>query len=225
MSDQEPGEASTPPEHDRRLDLRYVGPLDGCYTLSSHLDLISGAGVLPFRTLSISSSQVTITGPVTGKVGDNLTAKIDGFGVIRGTIERLSNDGLTFRIVATERHQLRIAIKIDFLKQKASRKQSDRRVSKRRQPRDLRSTLALPDGRILNCLVVDFSRSGAAIATPIKPQLSDRVVVGRVAGHVVRYLPSGLGIQFDEKQKIEGLEELLTGYEVISESTRIEPAA
>jgi hypothetical protein len=225
MSDPTAGEASTPPEHDRRLDLRYVGPVDGCYTLSSHLDLANGAGVLPFRTLSISSSQVTITGPLTGKVGDSLTAKIDGFGIIRGTIERLSNDSLTFRVVATERHRLRIAIKIDFLKQKAARKQSDRRLSKRRQPGDLRSTLALPDGRILNCLVVDFSRSGAAIATPIKPQLTDRVVIGRVPGRVVRYLPSGLGIEFEEKQKIEGLEALLTGYEVISESARIEPAA
>jgi hypothetical protein len=204
---------------DRRLDLRYVGPVEGVCVLSDRPDMNDASGVSACRTLSISADRVTIAARIDGAIGDRLTTRLDGFGIVRGTIERIAADGCVFKVDATEQQRMRIAARIDFLKKKAARKQSERRVYKRHQPRDARSTLRFPDGRVLNCLIVDFSRGGVAVATTLRPEIGEPVLIGRLTGRVARHLGSGLGIQFDKVQPIEGLEPLISGYEVEAEQT------
>ncbi len=212
------------PARDRRLDLRYVGPIEGCYTLSDRGDLGDGVEVFACRTLSISSASIAVAAPVVGMTGDWLTAKFDGLGILRGVIERTTPEGFVFSIEATERQRLRLAARIDFLKKKAARQQSDRRAHKRRRPADPRSTLGLADGRVVNCFVLDYSRGGAAVSAPLLPAIGDRVMVGTLIGKVVRLLPVGFAIAFDAPQDIEGLDRRLTGYEVIGRPAA-EPAA
>lgn len=226
MPQLEQDDAEAAPARDRRLDLRYVGPVDGCYTLSDRRDVSGdGAEIFPCRTLSISSSAVAVTGTVIGAVGDAVTAKLDIFGVIHGRIERIAADGFVFQIIATDEQKLKIAGHIDFLKRKAFRKQHDRRAHKRRLPRDPRSTLGLADGRVINCVVMDYSRGGVGIVASVVPEIGERVAIGRVIGRVVRHFGMGFGIEFDEVQPIEGLERMVTGYEVIPEAARVRSAA
>lgn len=202
---------------DRRLDVRYVGPISGCYTLSERREIVTGdVEVYACRTQSISAAAAAITAPVAGDVGEWLTARFDGIGIVRGTIERHTADGFVFDIVASEQHRAKLAAKIDWLKKKSVRKQNDQRDFKRFQPRDPRSTLGLDDGRVAKCFVIDVSRSGAAVSCQYVPQIGEQLILGTLKCHVVRRLDVGFAVQFEASQDAEGLEQLVTGFEPTS---------
>ena len=54
----------------------------------------------------------------------------------------------------------------------------------------------LPDGRVYNCEVIDISISGAAIKTDVLPSIGTYVMLGKMKGRVVRYLDTGVAIEF-----------------------------
>ena len=56
--------------------------------------------------------------------------------------------------------------------------------------------ITLPDGRVYPCEVLDVSISGAAVRIDVIPALNTSVLLGRMRGRVVRYLASGVGIEF-----------------------------
>ena len=58
------------------------------------------------------------------------------------------------------------------------------------------SQITLPDGRVYPCEVLDVSISGAAVSIDVIPALQTSVLLGRMRGRVVRYLASGIGIEF-----------------------------
>ena len=199
---------------ERRLDVRYVGPISGCYTLSRHRDIETGGiEVFACRTQSISAAAAAITAPVLGARGESITARFDGVGIVQGSIERTTKDGFVFQIAATDQERAKLAAKIDWLKQRSVRKQEDHRAFKRFQPRDPRSTVRLESGEILRCFVIDLSRGGAALSCQHAPQLGEKLVLGTVACHVVRKLAVGFAVQVETPQEPDGLEQLAAGFE------------
>jgi hypothetical protein len=46
------------------------------------------------------------------------------------------------------------------------------------------------------CEVVDVSLSGAAVRTEVIPALGTSILLGKMRGRVVRYLDSGVAIEF-----------------------------
>lgn len=207
--------AATGRAPERRLDVRYVGPVSGCYTLSDHQKLEDGGiEVYACRTQSISPSAAAITAPVVGAEGEWLTARFDGLGIVRGWIERVTRDGFVFQIVGSEEQRHTLAAKIDWLKKKSVRLEQDKREFKRFQPRDPRSTLALEAGTVVKCFVIDLSRSGAAVSAPCTVTMGDIVVLGVLRARVVRPLAVGFAVQFDERQDAAEVEALVTGYEL-----------
>ncbi len=202
------------PIADRRLDARYVGPLNGSYTLSER-NGAQGTGVEVFacRSQSISASAASVIAPAIGGIGEWLTARFDGLGIVRGSIIRHLSDGFAFGIVGSATQQLKLASKIEALMQRSIRVREDKRGYRRFQPRDPRSTLSLEDGRMLRCFVINISRSGAAVSAEYAPPVGAPVVIGTLACHVIRPLDVGFAVQFDAPQEAEGLEGMLTGYE------------
>jgi len=199
---------------DRRLDVRYVGPISGCYTLSRHRDIETGGiEVFACRTQSISAVAAAITAPVVGAPGEAITARFDGMGIVQGSIERATRDGFVFQIAASEQDRARLAAKIDWLKQKSVRKQEEHRAHKRFQPRDPRSTIRLANGEVLRCFVIDLSRSGAAISCQHAPEIGEKLIPATLTCHVVRKLPVGFAVQFEVVQESEGVERLITRFE------------
>jgi len=203
---------------DRRLEIRYVGPINGCYVLSDRRGMTKGdVEVYACRTQSISPSAVAITAPVIGADGERVTARLDGLGILRGRIERQTSDGFVFLVECSDANRAKLAAQIDWVKKKSLRKHDDKRSFKRFQPRDPRSTIALPDGSIAKCFVIDMSRSGAAVSAYARPELGARVVLGTLASHVIRHLDVGFAVEFDAAQDAEGLESLTTGFAPIGD--------
>lgn len=60
------------------------------------------------------------------------------------------------------------------------------------------SQITLPDGRVYPCEVLDVSISGAAVSIDVIPALQTSVLLGKMRGRVVRYLASGIGIEFSQ---------------------------
>lgn len=204
------------------MDVRYVGPVSGCYTLSERRSP-EGGGVEVYacRTQSLSSSAIVVTAPVSGAAGDWLTARFDGIGIVRGWIDRLTPDGFVFQVIASEEQRQRLAAKIDWLKKMSTRQQNDKRHYKRFQPRDPRSALTFEDGAVSKCFVIDISRSGAAVSAPTRPEIGVGLVLGTLRSHVVRHLEVGFAVAFDAPQDAEGLEQLVTGYAPTDGGTRV----
>lgn len=193
-------------------DVRYVGSINGCYTLSSRREAAATTGgveVFACRVLSISPTQVTVTAPVLGSANERLTSKIEGIGIIAGRIVRLIPDGFAYDVDASPEEREKLAARIAWLKRNRVKGEIDRREHKRIMPRDPRSTLTLEDGSRLTCMLVDVSRSGAALSADLQAQIGMPLVVGRVAAKVVRRLEVGFAVQFDTLQDIDAVEAML----------------
>jgi hypothetical protein len=52
------------------------------------------------------------------------------------------------------------------------------------------------NGDILACEVVDLSLSGVSLKTDSRPPLGEVVLIGQMAGKVVRYHETGIAIEF-----------------------------
>jgi hypothetical protein len=216
------------PTVDRLTDIRFVGSLDGCYTLSSRRERAAAekdatVDVFACRAISISPMAMTLTVPVAGTVGESLTTFFEGLGILRGRISRLFPDGFVFDIEASDQERTALANRILWLKRQHVREEENKREYKRIIPRDPRSTLALSDGRILKCQLINISRSGAALSADVTPRAGDVVVVGRVIGKVVRRLSVGFAVAFDQVQAKDEFERLLTGYELAAPAAQATP--
>lgn len=199
---------------ERRVEARYVGVVNGCYTLSSRRAPENRAvEVFACRAQSISSVAAAVTAPVAGDHGEWLTARFDGLGIIRGQIDDLFDDGFGFSISASNDQREKLAARIRQLKRRAVRVEVDKRGYERLQPNDPRSTIILPDGEVMRCFISDMSRSGAAVSADYVLELNASIVVGALACKVVRQLEVGFAVEFDAVQDAVGLEGLLTGYE------------
>ena len=52
------------------------------------------------------------------------------------------------------------------------------------------------DGEIVNCEVLDLSLSGVSLGTEMRPPIGEFVLIGQMAGRVVRHHDTGIGITF-----------------------------
>ena len=166
---------------------------------------------------------MTLTVPVAGAVGESLTTFFEGLGILRGRISRVFLDGFVFDIEASDQERMALANRILWLKRQHVREEENKREYKRIIPRDPRSTLALSDGRIVKCQLINISRSGAALSADVMPRAGEMVVVGRVLGKVVRRLSVGFAVVFDQVQAKDEFERMLTGYELATPAFQATP--
>jgi hypothetical protein len=200
---------------DRRLEQRFIGAINGCYTLSDRR-LIRGTGVEVFacRTQSISPFAAAVTAPVLGGVGEGLTARLDGLGIMRGEIERHLDDGFVFTLVASEDQRDKLAKRLSSLRRRSVVEVQDKRGHQRHKPIDPRSVITLAGGTTMRCFVIDLSRSGAALSADLAPEVGTPLVVGKLACRVVRPLDVGFVVKFDAVQDADEVELLVTGFDL-----------
>lgn len=180
-------------------DIRFIGAGKGCYTLASRTEAAGDGSVQVFacRVQSISTKVAILSVPVQGEIGEFLTAKFDDFNVLTGQIVRKFEGGLAMEFIVTDKVRREVAAKIKWLKKSQSRSVSDQRAQKRQLVPNPRSTISFPDGRIVECLVIDVSRSGVAVSGDVHPELGTRLAIGKAKGRVVRQLEVGFAVEFD----------------------------
>jgi PilZ domain len=90
----------------------------------------------------------------------------------------------------------RLRQRIEWLRNKANGEDSEHRRHARYEPAERISQIALPDGRIYACEVLDISVSGAAIKTDVVPGVGTHLMLGKMRGRVVRYIDQGIAVEF-----------------------------
>jgi hypothetical protein len=194
---------------EQKEDVRSIVSIPGKYSLASRRDGQGNRREFACRAVSISAHAVVLAAPVTGHPGERVIAHVGQFGRLQGKILRAMERGFVMRITATDVERTKLARKILWLEKHKNHELPECREHGRIVPEDPHSTLILPDGRRLTCLVIDMSVSGAAVSAEIVPELGMPLALGKVIGRVVRRFDEGFAIQFISAQHPRTLEHML----------------
>jgi len=149
----------------------------------------------PCQVTNLSLDGATFITDKVPAVGQQIVAYIDDIGRVEG----ISADSVTggFRVLfsLSGARRERFVSRLSWLANKNA-KTPDHRRHARYEPKDTSSNITLPDGRVYGCEVIDISLSGAAVKVDVVPSLGTHVMLGKMRGRVVRYLPTGIAIEF-----------------------------
>jgi hypothetical protein len=209
---------------DGGVDVRFIGPVMGRYTLASRARL-AGVQIFALRLQSISPLTMIASAPVTGRIGEQVTAHFIPFGNVRGRIVRHVEGGFAVDIEGGPAERKKLAAKINWYKKRTFSGVTDKREHKRFMPREPRSAVVFHDGTVLPCLVIDLSSSGAAISVDHVPVLDEPLAVGKILARVVRTLDVGFAVQFITPETRETVEEMLRAPDEWARAMRTQEAA
>lgn len=117
-----------------------------------------------------------------------------------GRVEGLSGDAVPggFRVVFshTGQRKERFASRLSGRSNKNDTAGTDLRRHARYAPADSQSYITLPDGRVYACEILDISLTGAAVKVDVMPSLGSYLMLGKMRGRIVRYVESGIAIEF-----------------------------
>jgi|SRR5215813_2627178 len=162
------------------------------------------------RAISISPTSVVFVAPVRGSVGDWVSAEIEYFGKLEGSIQRLLHQrGFVMQPVASREERANLANKIEWFEKYKNLELGDLRAHARFVPENPISTLIFADGTVKSCFILDLSASGVAISSDSLPEINTVLAVGRVVGRVVRHFHGGFAVKFVSVQDRQSVEELV----------------
>jgi hypothetical protein len=125
---------------------------------------------------------------------------IDGFGRFEGTVSRPSKyeetDGtfaVRFNCSALKRERVAEQLTL-YLSQGSIDDMALRRHE--RAPTKGLTRFTRASGEVVNCEVLDLSLNGLSVATDVRPQIGELVLIGEMAGRVARIHESGIAIEF-----------------------------
>ena len=135
---------------------------------------------------------------IAARPGLSIVAYIDEIGRLEATVGETMDGGfaVTFQISGPRRERIESRIRVLRSLSPDDEDETRHRRDPRHETRGSASHLTLPDGRVYPCEVVDVSLSGAAVRTEVIPALGTSVLLGKMRGRVVRYLDSGVAIEF-----------------------------
>jgi hypothetical protein len=147
----------------------------------------------PCRISDLSPDGAVFLTGIEPPVGLSIVAYIDEIGRLEAVTGSPADGGfaVSFRISGPRRE--RIESRIRSLLEAAGAEDVQPGLAK---PANSASHITLPDGRTYPCEVIDVSLSGAALKAGVIPALGTHVLLGRMRGRVVRYLESGVAIEF-----------------------------
>jgi hypothetical protein len=149
----------------------------------------------PCKVSDISPAGATFESEHVPPTGLPLVAYLEELGRIEALTGDLVEGGfrIIFNLKGARLEKLESRIK--WLHQRHVGAAEGRRHA-RFEPRDNKSQITLPDGRVYHCEVLDISLSGAGIKVEVMPNLGTYVMLGKMRGRVVRYLEHGVAIEF-----------------------------
>ena len=206
--------ASVPEGHDdERVSSRvvYRGHIEGRYYLDKWFETEFGKQVPPCAVKSLLPESATFLGAFPAERNDRSFIHLpNGIGLLRGRIVRVIGSTMTMSIEHTSEHlRNRLAAHILWFDQMSHFRGSDRRSFPRFPPLNPHTVVAMPDGNVEPCEIIDMSPSGAAVRSEARPNLDLRVILGQVAGLVARHLDDGFAVKFMRLQNPAVLDDAL----------------
>ena len=161
------------------------------------------------RSRSLTPDRAALHAAATGDVGELVSIKLDHIGILRGTLERRTDQGFIVALTVDDVERASLASRLDWLRRFQRREAPEMRKHKRLLPRDPQSRLMLSQDSQLDCYVLDISASGASIQASEIPAIGRHVGVGTLMATVVRHLDEGFAVRFvtpqDDVRTVEAL--------------------
>ena len=153
----------------------------------------------PCQIGSLSLSKASLLTNLEVPVGVQIVAYIEDVGRIEGNISKHIPGGFELGFELNDTRRERFKARLKWLRDKSAGTSAENRRHPRFEPADSKSHITMPDGRIYPCDVIDISLSGAAVLTDVLPTLGTTIMLGKMKGRVVRYLPKGLAVEFSKQ--------------------------
>ena len=150
----------------------------------------------PCQAIDISPGSAAIVTPVSARIGERVVAYIDHIGRIEGRVARRFDGGFAISVNATLRKKDKLAAKLTWLANRHELKLPEDRRHERVTPETPVARVALPDGREMQCRILDLSLSGAALVSEFKPPIASPVTIGSLRASVVRHFEDGFAVEF-----------------------------
>ncbi|HTQ13826.1 MAG TPA: PilZ domain-containing protein [Rhizomicrobium sp.] len=157
------------------------------------------------RITDLSPGGAQVASDIVPAADSQIVLYIDGFGRLEGVVARPRADaadaadkpGNAFgvRFVCTPMKRERIAEQLILLMNKGAIDESAMRRHDREPTRGL-ARFTRSNGDVVACEVMDLSLSGVSLKTEIRPPLGEVVLIGQMAGRIVRHHESGIAVEF-----------------------------
>ena len=169
------------------LEGKLFVPADGREAACKVLDLSPGGAHIQSDFMLPADTQLVLYGA--------------GFGRLEGHVARPAEDapasegsfGVKFNCSALKRE--RIAEQLMLLMNKGVVEESVLRRHERASTGGMAS-FTRSNGEVVACEVLDLSLSGVSLKTMNKPPVGETVLIGQMAGRIVRHHEQGIGIEF-----------------------------
>ena len=164
----------------------------------------------PCQVINISPGGMALIAPVGGNVGDRVIAYVDHLGRLEGHIARPLSNGFAMTISATLRKRDMLAAQLTWLANRNILNLPEDRRHGRFVPSIAAARLIMPNGTNIGVRIIDISLSGAGVGTQERPEIGTHVMLGKIAGRVVRHLDAGFAVEFTRLQHPDSVEENAT---------------
>lgn len=150
------------------------------------------------KLIDISVGGAAIQSPVEVEVGERILGTFDIFGAIEGHVVRTFAGGFAIELQATQYKRDKLAAQINEL---ANSNAGAGTVHARRHERFAvanrnEAMLKLDEGVVVPANIINFSMSGALVATNARPPLGQHVQLGKIMARVVRHDDDGIAVEF-----------------------------
>jgi len=149
----------------------------------------------PFQISQISPDGATILTEAIAPEGVKIVAYIDDIGRVEANVIATFDGGIGLEFIVNSTRRSRLEQKLQWLSEN-DKDDSNLRRHDRFEPKETKTHITMPDGRMYQTEVIDISLGGAAIKTDIMPNLGTCVLLGKMHGRVVRYIEDGIAIEF-----------------------------
>jgi hypothetical protein len=120
---------------------------------------------------------------------------IEAFGRFEGTVVEREGVGFGVRFAGTQLKREKTAEQLTLFLNKALVDGSAMRRHERTPSKGL-TQFTRADGSVIKCEVLDLSPGGVSLKTPLRPEIGEFVLIGKLAGRVARHHENGIGIEF-----------------------------
>ena len=129
-------------------------------------------------------------------VGTRVVCYLDQIGRVEGVVTRTTRTGFAMTIAATVRKRDKLASQLMWLANRNLLGLPEDRRHERIAPRQPMTEMMMPSGARHMVRLIDFSQSGAAIASGIQMEIGTAVTLGRTRARVVRQIEGGFAVEF-----------------------------
>jgi hypothetical protein len=146
----------------------------------------------PCQAAEVSADGALFMSDAPVATGTPIVAYLDGLGRVEASVGRLLGDGfhVHFSLSGARRDRFNQRLQA-FASGVDPLRRHDRLV-----PREQVSQIALSDGRVYACEIIDISLSGASVRIGVLPRIGTQVMLGKMHGRVVRHHEDGVAIAF-----------------------------